>query len=350
MADLFGLIEKGDVEGVRRVLEEKKKLPGKRLAEELVRKDGLGRTFLHAAIEIGSLPIIQELLAAGVPVDAHDRHGKTPLHIAVERGSMEIIKKLLAKDASLTEVDGKGKTVCQIAEERGLHVRGDDSNYQKIAALLRTRQEWQNKAAGFKFNRVVDMISKIFPAVELAEHKEVVLLLGGTGVGKSALVNHLNGVQYAIGTDEADKPFLTPVAGKEYEIAKIGEEMDSQTLYPQVVSKSGLPFVYCDLAGLSDSRGTEICIIETNSLQILSRFADKIKGILVVLDKPGFNSEKGQSFRKTAVALAKIVKRDPTLMGSVRFVVTKFPPRVTGRAIIDRYVSSILRGGGKTVA
>jgi hypothetical protein len=53
--------------------------------------DGLGRTLLHQAVELGKISVILFLIAEGADVFAKDKFGNMPLDIAKERGDPVIV-------------------------------------------------------------------------------------------------------------------------------------------------------------------------------------------------------------------------------------------------------------------
>lgn len=246
-----------------------------------------------------------------------DDLGRPLLHVAVEHGSIEIIQEMLSIDFDLQVVDSDNKTAAIIAEEKGFH---------DIASLLKIKQDWQ-KRIWFNFNKTAHLINNAIGEMQLASGSNKIFIIGPTGAGKSTLLNYLNGTQYEVIVYRG-RLIARRIGGSE-EIATVGSEIyKSETLYPKIVKKANLDFVYCDLAGLFDSRKIEEQICGTVSSTILSKLKGGVNGILVVLDQPGFMSEKGESFKKTAKALTLITKNNPELIDSIYFVITKMSPEV----------------------
>ncbi|MGD0465782.1 MAG: hypothetical protein ABSA84_03715 [Gammaproteobacteria bacterium] len=249
-----------------------------------------------------------------------DRSGRTLIHAAIDRNNKQIIDAFLAIDVSLKEVNADGKTVLTVAEERGL---------EQLAALLRTRLEWQETIKTFRINQIMHLLMEGFPDIKRANGRNKVLFIASTGAGKSTLVNYLNGTRYKILKNAMGVEAIP--SGGVPEIAKVGRSSyESETLHPQVIEKEGLDFIYCDIAGLFDSRGDEEQIFAASSLHMLSKQTVKeqggIKAIIVVLDTAGFATKKAENFKQTALTLAGIVKENPDLMDSVYFVISKVEP------------------------
>ncbi|MFN0072000.1 MAG: ankyrin repeat domain-containing protein [Chloroflexota bacterium] len=54
---------------------------------------------LHQAALNGDLPVLEELLTAGAPVDDRDSYGRTPLHVAAYRAQHDAMRRLIAAGA-----------------------------------------------------------------------------------------------------------------------------------------------------------------------------------------------------------------------------------------------------------
>jgi ankyrin repeat protein len=85
---------------------------------EMEKADGRGRTALHHAVEMKSLPNVELLLASGAAVNAVDKKGSTVLQKAVAMGDMELAIALLQNGADPQIKDSWGRTAARIALER----------------------------------------------------------------------------------------------------------------------------------------------------------------------------------------------------------------------------------------
>lgn len=348
---MFDLIKAGNEEAILKGLKGILELSTLAKKKEALTQKNNGKSLVHVAVASGNTTIMQNLLdiliVLKIDFNFLDDEGNTPLHNAVVLSSFPMVKILTASDANLELTNKENKTALQLAHEKCLlDVDEKDQNIHMIAALLRTRWEWQEESvgAGLRFNRIVGLIEESFPSIKHGVGTDKMFCIGGTGAGKSTFLNYMNGTQYETSLGRGAKPIATSVGGTP-EIARVGLGVASQTLYPQVIKKPELNFTYCDLAGLADNRGPAERICAASSVQMLSRLSGKIKGILLVLDIPGFNAEKGASFKSTAVALSKMVNSNPALMGSVFYIITKVPNQSLGMSsgdIIDVYVEQLL--------
>jgi len=81
--------------------------------------DADGRTPLHQAVGAGCLPMVETLVADGVPIDKPDRSGRTPLHEAVRRGDIILTRALLSMGADPHATDHQGITPLHFAAGYG---------------------------------------------------------------------------------------------------------------------------------------------------------------------------------------------------------------------------------------
>ena len=77
--------------------------------------DRLGRDELFYKIVDGHIKDALKILDEVENVDIKDKNGYSYLHIAVQCGSVEIIRKLLSKGADINIADNFGKTPLMIA-------------------------------------------------------------------------------------------------------------------------------------------------------------------------------------------------------------------------------------------
>ena len=63
--------------------------------------DEYGRTCLHYASFISSLPIVEYLIEKGANIEAKGYQQKAPLHVACEKGHLPIVQYLIEKGANI---------------------------------------------------------------------------------------------------------------------------------------------------------------------------------------------------------------------------------------------------------
>jgi hypothetical protein len=87
-----------------------------------------GAAALFNAILKGRVPVVQNLLAQGVNVNARTVSGKTPLMAAAYKGYGDIVQLLIDSGADVNARDAKGDTALKIAERNG---------FTRVAEMLR---------------------------------------------------------------------------------------------------------------------------------------------------------------------------------------------------------------------
>lgn len=80
-------------------------------------RDSNGTTALHTACRTATLPIIQELMHQGIPLDATDNSGWSPLHIAIFMCRRDAVLCLLRARAPLTATNLKGQTPLDLCND-----------------------------------------------------------------------------------------------------------------------------------------------------------------------------------------------------------------------------------------
>ncbi len=125
--------------------------------------------------------------------------------------------------------------------------------------------------------------------------KEIILIIGDTGVGKSTFINYL--LKYPLklipneqtGDEELRLEKLIPGT------AEIGEiNAGSKTIFPQTHErKEATRFVYCDTGGFIDTRGAAYQIAIYYSLRSLLATATHVKAIIMVFKEAQLDSKKG---------------------------------------------------------
>ena len=91
-----------------------------------------------------------------------------------------------------------------------------------------------------------------------------IIFLGGTGAGKSTLINLLAGVNLTVITSPSvgDKRYEIVHSTAEPDHAKIGQTVESQTIVPKFIpSKKDKDTAYFDTAGFSETRGFMVEVV-----------------------------------------------------------------------------------------
>jgi len=156
-----------------------------------------------------------------------------------------------------------------------------------------------------------------------ASPKPPVLVIGRTGVGKSTLILHMQGVPLESYKNRGrDKARVPSTYQSEVRHPIIGHTIDPGTVVHKLFEIQGQ--YICDCPGYGDLRGTETDIINNVGLQLLTEISGGVKAIVVVIPVETFERNNiDERLPKLALMLRKIFE-DPEVaikQGSVIFAV-----------------------------
>jgi hypothetical protein len=122
--------------------------------------------------------------------------------------------------------------------------------------------------------------------------KDVTIIIGNTGAGKSTTINYLLGCTMEIKeVDEDDDDIINETivvvvpkseGGKRDEVMKIGHSTLSFTFVPEIVQDSETGLIIMDCPGFLDNRGSEINISNAVNIRNITSCAKNFKAIIVV--------------------------------------------------------------------
>lgn len=188
------------------------------------------------------------------------------------------------------------------------------------------------------------LLKKAYDNSKLANNREIVLVVGDTGVGKSTTINYLLGSELCQLSKRAANKLLDvrrsviALKGKARVYARIGHHSaESETLFPKIVEKKlyknlqsylcGKSFYLCDCPGFNGSHIKEeerICAILSSQIAIKS--AKSIKAVMVVLPLKYLTEQRAFGFREIAYTLAQFINNPIQNRKSIFFAFTKIEP------------------------
>ncbi|EDV23704.1 uncharacterized protein TRIADDRAFT_57168 [Trichoplax adhaerens] len=146
-----------------------------------------------------------------------------------------------------------------------------------------------------------------FKLTQQANGKDLVLVIGNTGVGKSTFLN------YMLGHTMRENEELDVIEAVETSALHIGHEMRSETLYARPVVSQDYPWVFTDCPGFLDNRITNDTIVTSISMELAIRSANQVKGIIILMDATEFLNSRLSTLSPLMKILIKLF-RDPVEM------------------------------------
>lgn len=276
---------------------------------------------------------IQESDQLVLELITRDGREMTPLHCAIQKGDFSMVETLLRFDAP-TDAKIGNRNVVEFAKDLTEQSPGVDS-FKRIYALVKSRGQWQASAAkthGVLFSKSLKAIEEVVDKVQGALGKTGVLCLGVTGEGKSSLLNYLCGTDYKKKRIKG-KSVVEVVSGTE--VARVGNTTISQTLLPQVIP-SNRSFVWVDLPGFGDTRGTAEEICAAAGIGMITKQLKKIQSILLVVSWPSLEDARVINYRTAAHSVGAILNKNEATQKNVLLVVTKPPADLGEEDVIGR--------------
>ena len=142
--------------------------------------------------------------------------------------------------------------------------------------------------------------------IRTLEGKDVVLIIGKTGVGKSTFIQMLNGATM-IRKDRIycaieDENYLPDFA--------IGYEEKAKTKLVRSYANSASGMVFCDLPGYKDTDSCHIDIATAVWISDIARVSKSLRMIILIHNSSLYDA-RGESFRDMICLLSKLMKNNP---------------------------------------
>jgi hypothetical protein len=145
-----------------------------------------------------------------------------------------------------------------------------------------------------------DYIKKHPDILNSSKNKDIAILVGNTGVGKTTFMHYLAGTELIV-TDEKLDIFGNKSGGKislkstsDQKAGKIGHSTKSETISPNFINLKDV--VLYDLAGLGDNRGPAVLILNTFIIKNIIENARSVK--IIFLTSPSeLQGARGDKFK-----------------------------------------------------
>ncbi len=191
-------------------------------------------------------------------------------------------------------------------------MRGEPNIYKPLPAPEPSEFTF-NTSLDFSLDRMSELLKTQIVKIEEVKDKEVVLVIGDMGAGKSTLVNVLTGKEL-VEIKKFGEVLLEVADTTSINTAKIGHGKETCTEYATVykgASGTGLetsPILYCDTNGFRDNRDYEERSCGSILRQATIYSAKTIRAIIVVIDYNTLGVTRGDDFQNLVTLLSDLLK------------------------------------------
>eukprot|EP01025_Chloroclados_australasicus_P062771 TRINITY_DN8255_c1_g1_i1.p1 TRINITY_DN8255_c1_g1~~TRINITY_DN8255_c1_g1_i1.p1 ORF type:complete len:545 (-),score=96.58 TRINITY_DN8255_c1_g1_i1:405-2039(-) len=197
-----------------------------------------------------------------------------------------------------------------------------------MAASSQSSQIAQGEVSLEKLKTFCDLSEQNAQVVRKVSDKDVVLVFGTTGAGKSTTINTLCGAEMRIEKEEQDGHTYKVVKAypaNGFTPVKIGTKDVSETLIANIAQDPRYKIVYVDCPGHKDNRGWEVALANSANILNIVRACRSIK-IMVVIPGSSADTTRGESIKEILNVLNNLLQDAgglPYFVNNIVLVVTK---------------------------
>lgn len=181
---------------------------------------------------------------------------------------------------------------------------------------------------------IFDFLNECSKNFILGEQKDVVIVLGTTGSGKSTLTLLLKGEKLtAVETSEGSGDFV--INDENSLVSPPDKSTQSQTIIPNLKVDLESNTSYYDCAGFEDSRGVSHDLAVTFLIQKLLKFSDSVKFLFVIPYSSVKIGGDRHNFKKLARHATALIKNINKYQNSIGIVVTKVDTKISNGQIVS---------------
>lgn len=180
---------------------------------------------------------------------------------------------------------------------------------------------------------IFDFLNECGKNFQLGEQKDVVVVLGNTGSGKSTLTLLLTGAKLiAVETDDGSGEFV--IKDENNIVSPPDQSTQSQTIIPNLRIDNDTHTTYYDCAGFEDSRGVKYDLSVTYLIQKLLKFANSVKFIFTIAYSSVRVGGDRHDFKKLVRHGTDLIKNVDKYQNSISLIVTKVESKLSGGKIV----------------
>jgi GTP-binding protein EngB required for normal cell division len=169
---------------------------------------------------------------------------------------------------------------------------------------------------------IEDILKKIdtgYEHTKIAENRDLVLVIGNTGVGKSTTCNYVLGHKMK----RKEHNFRSVIVTDDRPTVPIGLTATPETLYATPILHPAFPWLLTDCPGFFGDRSVEDRIVESISTELVIRKANRIKGVLILISIDHLKEAKATELRGLVKTLTSLFKDPIEMVQYSTFIITK---------------------------
>ncbi len=161
------------------------------------------------------------------------------------------------------------------------------------------------------YNDLEQLLSDASTNLANARGKDLVIVMGKTGAGKSTLINYLQGYNFDLKEDDETgdmvlhKMEMQESMSPSMRFADMGYTTHSCTLLPDIYLLSEGTLI-CDTAGFGESRGVTKDMFTYLAIQMAIKASKRVKAVIAVVEECQLTTEKGAAFKSIAQTVSSI--------------------------------------------
>ncbi|CAF0947135.1 unnamed protein product [Adineta steineri] len=284
----------------------------------------------------------------------------TRLPCCAERTIMELLKHFAQKSSSLQEKNFLPEMLNQLhnqIKQQGLFSEDIQTFLQNLnlaiesgknSSSMNILQEFLKKIRPINISETQRLVSKSKKAAELIRDKDIVLLVGETGSGKSTSIHFLAGsemqeikVEIELGKFLQHVTAVGPIHNRGLQNVTSSPFHKSETRYIAPVTielqdvlgshESGM-IILCDAPGFGDTAGAEVDI--ANSVGVLEALVGAQSVKLLALSNFQNLGKRGEGIQKLAHILIKMINNIEKRLEAIVYAFTQYPKEMDINAIL----------------